>query len=301
MQYSSVLISPKLWAELATYVRQLCKISEQGPCSKSDWKRAEGQWQENIEGELTGMNNRRNLITPASGFRLSYLGWTGRHSHIHCRWSVSSNYANIFLSCSSAPETPEDSSRSAREREAEKPDSRCRNTHISTSCPVSKWEHTHTECKYQYCAKHHLIPPPPCPHMGSKKPYTDKQTCTDLHTVALTPTHPSRSRPDGGLHRNRSFVTHDVPGQGMHYRWAQTACLSEHSPHSQTQEEAAGGGWELFRKGISGCCKVRWKPPLATFVSQKSRGGSGQANQDRTRTFYFKMFKRYTWNISLGI
>ena len=103
---------------------------------------------------------------------------------------------------------------------------------------------------------------------NSKKPNSDKQICTDLHTVALTPTHPFRSRPNGGLHRNRSFVTHDVPGQGMHYRWAQTACLSEHSPHSQTQEEAAGGGWGLFRKGISGGWKVRWKPPLATFVPE---------------------------------
>lgn len=28
MQYSSPLISSKLWAELATYVRQLCKISD---------------------------------------------------------------------------------------------------------------------------------------------------------------------------------------------------------------------------------------------------------------------------------
>lgn len=144
MQYSSALISPKLWAELATYVRQLCKISEQGPCSKSDWKRAEGQWQENIEGELIGMNNRRNLIMPASGFRSSYLGWTGRHSHIHCRWSVSSYYANIFLSRSSAPETPEDSSRSSRERKAEKADS---HAEIRASAPVVQSvneKHTHT-------------------------------------------------------------------------------------------------------------------------------------------------------------
>lgn len=28
MQYSSPLISSKLWAKLATYVRQLCKISD---------------------------------------------------------------------------------------------------------------------------------------------------------------------------------------------------------------------------------------------------------------------------------
>lgn len=81
-----------------------------------------------------------------------------------------------------------------------------------------KHTHARAQCKHQYYTKRHLIPPPPCPHVSSKDSLTEKQTYTDLHTVALAPTHPSRSRPDGGLHRNRSFVTHDVPGQGMHYR-----------------------------------------------------------------------------------
>lgn len=60
-------------------------------------------------------------------------------------------------------------------------------------------------------------------------------THINKHTLIYAHLHahpPPGSRPYGGLHRNRSFVTHDVPGQGMHYRWAQTACLSEHSPHS---------------------------------------------------------------------
>lgn len=237
MQYSSALISPKLWAELATYVRQLCKISERGPCWKSDWKRAEGQGQENtVVGGGVGMNNRRNLITRMSCFKLSYLGWTGRRLHIHRRWLVGSNYANILLSHSSTPEIPEDSSRSARESKAGKKKTLFAET-LASAPVVQSVNEKHTQCKHQ-----HLIPPPPCPHVSSKDSLTEKQTYTDLHTVALAPTHPSRSRPDGGLHRNRSFVTHDVPGQGMHYRWAQTACLSEHSPHSRTQEEAAGGG-----------------------------------------------------------
>ena len=46
----------------------------------------------------------------------------------------------------------------------------------------------------------------------TEDPYTNKQTRTD----SCTP--PPRSRPYGGLHKNRSFVTHDVPGQGIHYR-----------------------------------------------------------------------------------
>lgn len=63
MQYSSPLISSKLCAELATYVRQLCKISDRAHAQnltgrelqdndrkkegvyKSDWDRGTGRWE----------------------------------------------------------------------------------------------------------------------------------------------------------------------------------------------------------------------------------------------------------------
>lgn len=190
MQYSSALISPKLWAELATYVRQLCKISERGPCWKSDWKRAEGQGQENTEeeGGAIEMNNRRNLITRMSCFKLSYLRWTGRRLHIHRRWLVGSNYANILLSHSSTPEIPEDSSRSARESKAEKKDSLCRKTRISTSCPVSKWE-THT----MQTSILHRAPPYSTTSLSSCEQQRLTHWKTNIHwfTHSCTRTHPS--------------------------------------------------------------------------------------------------------------
>lgn len=49
-----------------------------------------------------------------------------------------------------------------------------------------------------------------------------------------------RSRPCGGLCRNRSFVTHQVLGQEMHYRWDQTACLSELYPLPETGNGGEG-------------------------------------------------------------
>lgn len=55
--------------------------------------------------------------------------------------------------------------------------------------------HTHVQCKDQYCKKHHLIPPPPCPHMGSKT--AKSQTVINKYALICTQLHSHPPIPSG--------------------------------------------------------------------------------------------------------
>ena len=108
-------------------------------------------------------------------------------------------------------------------------------------------------------------------------PLTRTQTHSHAHTLG--------SRPYGGLCWNRSFVTHDVPGHGMHYRWDQTACLSEHSP------QCWGGGREPYRRRwdrddnslLRGCSSNMTDCSLQS-LQRCSYGHNGVCQQAATQT-----------------
>lgn len=135
-----------------------------------------------------GMNNRRNLITRMSCFKLSYLGWTGRRLHIHRRWLVGSNYANILLPHSSTPEVPEDSSRSARESKAGKKKTLFAET-LASAPVVQSVNEKHT----MQTSILHRAPPYSTTSLSSCEQQRLAHWKTNIHwfTHSCTRTHPS--------------------------------------------------------------------------------------------------------------
>lgn len=104
MQYSSVLISSKLRAELATYVRQLCKISDRAHVQNltrrelqdNDRKKKRGYTRVTGKEGLEGVRNRREtysmrtLHAKASRFvSLSECRLASIHRSMEGKWSVS--------------------------------------------------------------------------------------------------------------------------------------------------------------------------------------------------------------------
>lgn len=163
-----------------------------------------GGYRRDSDGKKNPKRGRRWEGMSSLGFLLFFFkhktGLTNVHK-INQGQVASINNANIFLPFhhSSQPEPSEDSSRSVKDNKAEE---------VTTSAPLQ------SKVENKIPRRHRLVR-----LTRTQRPYSaNKHTCTNLCTLCAPPPPSLMSRPVGGLHKNRSFVTHDVPGQGIHYR-----------------------------------------------------------------------------------
>ncbi len=142
MQYSSPLISSKLWAELATYVRKLCKISDRAHAQNlterelqdNDKKKVGGRMDWKVKETITETYSASKLVTHVScAMSLSEHGVASTRRQV-----VSVNNANNLFPRTSTPysqrclRTPQGQLRRAKYRNC-----CCRRAHISTTCPFT--------------------------------------------------------------------------------------------------------------------------------------------------------------------